>query len=243
MERLDLSESLEGWSPPPASAAILCAALTRLEDCRRDPSSTRHINVTQTLRLAEKLRAAGVFVVFPSSNLVFAGHRPCQPADDPLCPQTEYGRQKAAVEAELATFGSGAAIVRLTKVVGPQWALACDWAQALRTGRPIRAFNDLRCAPIPLELTVHGLLEVAHRRLPGIWQFSAPTDVSYAELASHLARRLGADPSLVKVVSGQATGGLEHIPCHTTLDTTRARAELGIEFPAPFEAMARLACL
>ena len=199
--------------------------------------------MTQTLRLAEKLRAAGIFVVFPSSNLVFDGRRPCAPADEPLCPQTEYGRQKAAVEAELAAFGSGAAIVRLTKVVGPQWALACDWAQALRAGRSIRAFTDLRCAPIPLELTVRGLLEVARRRLPGLWQFSAPVDVSYAGLASHLARRLGANPTLVEAVSGQTNGGLEHVPCHTTLDTTRARAELGMEFPTPLEVMAQLTCL
>lgn len=243
VERLDLSESIETWSPPPAQAAFLCAALTRLEDCRRDPAGTRHINVTQTLRLAAKLRAAGVFVVFPSSNLVFDGRRPCQPAGDPVCPQTEYGRQKAAVEADLAAFGSGAAIVRLTKVVGPQWALACEWAKTLRAGRPIRAFNDLGCAPIPLDLTVRGLLEIARRRLPGIWQFSAPADVSYEDLARHLARRLNADPRLIEVTSGQAIGTLEHVPCHTTLDITRARTELGIAFPPPLEAIAHLTCL
>lgn len=234
LEQLDLTEPLDTWTPPPCPAAILCAAIPSLETCRRDPAGTRHVNVTQTVRLAERLRAAGVFVVFPSTNLVFDGTLPGRRAHDPVCPQTEYGRQKAEVEAALATFGPWAAIVRLTKVVSPHWALLRNWTAALQAGQPVRAFADLGCAPIPLDLTARGLLEVARRRLPGLWQFSAETDVAYADLARHLARRLSGDPALVEEISAQATGELEHVPRHTTLDTTGARRELGLEFPEPF---------
>lgn len=238
VQRLDLAESLDGWSPPPCASAVLCAAVTNLEACRRDPVSTRHINVTQTVRLAEKLVRAGSFVVFISSNLVFDGATPCRPAGDSLCPKTEYGRHKAEVEQALAAYGDSVAIVRLTKVVSRRWPLLRGWIQALRGGRAIEAFADMVCAPIPLDLTVQGLLGVARQRQPGIWQFSAAADVSYARLAQGLAVRLGTDPCLVRSVSARDRLAPEHLPEHTTLDAGRAVQELGMSFPPPLEAVA-----
>jgi dTDP-4-dehydrorhamnose reductase len=149
IQRLNLSEKLDDWSPPAdCQTAIICAAITSLEACRRDPVATRQINVIQTLRLTEKLLAADVFVVFISSNLVFDGDRPLRRPDEATCPMTEYGRQKAAVESEFASFGNRVAIVRLTKVANPHWALVLGWKQAARSGQLVEAFGDFVCAPI-----------------------------------------------------------------------------------------------
>lgn len=231
--QLNLSESLDHWSPPAdCRAAVLCAAITSLETCRRDPVGTRHINVTQTVRLTEKLLTAGVFVVFISSNLVFDGTRPLRRAEEVTCPMTEYGRQKAAVEAAYATFGNRVAIVRLTKVTNPRWTLVKGWIQAARSGQPVEAFGDFVCSPIPLDVTARGLLSVAEEGRSGIWQFSADSDVSYADIARHIVRRMNGDESLVRLVSSQSAA-VEHSPAHTTLDATRARHDLGLAFPEP----------
>ncbi|MCL4788753.1 MAG: sugar nucleotide-binding protein [Verrucomicrobia bacterium] len=231
--QLNLSKELGEWSPPAGCrAAILCAAITSLEACRRDPAGTRQINVTQTLRLTEKLLAAGVFVVFISSNLVFDGTQPLRRAEEAVCPMTEYGRQKAEVERAFTAFGGKVAIVRLTKVANPRWPLILGWIQAARSGQPVEAFGDFVCAPIPLDVTAYGLLKIAEGRLPGIWQFSADSDVSYAGIARHIVRRMNGDESLVKVVACQG-GAFEHSPTHTTLDASRARRELGLIFPEP----------
>lgn len=231
--QLNLSKEIADWSPPAdCRAAILCAAITSLEACRREPAATRHINVTQTLRLTEKLLAAGAFVVFISSNLVFDGTQPQRGADEGTCPMTEYGHQKAAVEAAYAAFGDRVAIVRLTKVTNPRWALVQAWIQAARSGKQVEAFGDFVCAPIPLDVTASGLLSVAEEERSGIWQFSADSDVSYADIARHIVRRMDGDESLVRVVSSQSAV-LEHSPVHTTLDATRARRELGLGFPDP----------
>jgi len=236
IQRLDLDDDLARWSPPEHCAvAILCAAVTNLAACQRDPAGTRQINVRQTLRLTEKLVAAGSFVVFPSSNLVFDGTRPARLAADPTCPLTEYGRQKAAVESEFANYGSRVAIVRLTKVVNPHWPLIQGWIQSLRSQQPVEAFNNLVCAPIPLAVTVHGLLEIGQTRRAGIWQFSAASDVAYSDIARHIARRLCGNDQLIHSVSGADI--IEHAPQHTTLDTTRARLELGLRFPPPLQAI------
>ena len=232
---LDLTRPLDGWTPPPGvRSAILCAAITRLDACRNDPAGSRLINVDRTLELARRLTDAGVFVTFISSNLVFDGTLPRLAADAPFRPQTEYGRQKAEVETALRELPRPlTAVVRLTKVLHSKWPLVQGWLDALRAGRPVQAFADFVCAPIPLALVVRGLNAVSRGRRSGTWQFSADTDVSYADIARHLARGIGAPESLVEAVPSDTRTNLEHNPAHTTLDASRARSELGLAFPPP----------
>lgn len=232
---LDLTRPLAGWSPPSGTrSAVLCAAITRLDACRNDPTGSRLINVERTLELARRLTDAGVFVTFISSNLVFDGSQRRLAADAPFRPQTEYGRQKAEVETALRQLPAPlTAVVRLTKVLHTRWPLVQGWLDALRARQPLQAFADFVCSPIPLALVVRGLDAVSRGRRPGTWQFSADTDVSYAGIALHLARRVGAPESLVEAVPSGTRANLEHNPAHTTLDASRARVELGLAFPPP----------
>lgn len=236
---LDLTRPLGGWSPPPAvRGAVLCAAITSLDACRRDPAGTRLVNVTRTLEMASRLVDAGVFVTFISSNLVFDGSRPAASADAPFAPRTEYGRQKAAVEEALRELPADrTAVVRLTKVVHGRWPLVEGWRDALRAGRPVKPFEDFRCAPIPLDRVARGLTDVTRGCRSGVWQFSADADVTYADIARHLALRVGAPATLVEGTSSRGLADLEHSPAHTTLDTTRAAGELGLVFPPPLTAI------
>ena len=78
--------------------AVLCAGITRLELCRKDPEGTRKINVDGTLRLARYLSERGTYVIFLSTDKVYDGSRKYRSPDDNISPITEYGRQKAEVE-------------------------------------------------------------------------------------------------------------------------------------------------
>jgi dTDP-4-dehydrorhamnose reductase len=227
---LDLASAT--WPELPASAAaVICAAITRQESCRQDPAGTRMINVTRTLALIEKLVASGSFVVFLSTNLVFDGSTPRRQPHDPPSPKTEYGRQKAEVEQALARWPERVAIVRLTKVLHTRLPLLEKWVQDLDAGRRINAFSDYFCSPIALEQTVAGILRIALEQRPGFWQFCGPEDVSYSQLAGILARARKAAADLIAAVPTPPSL-MEHLPVHTTLDTTRAEKELGTEFPS-----------
>ena len=133
---LDLARPLDDWTPPPGTrGACIFAAVARLAACENDPAGSAHINVTQTAALIERLIAHGAAIVFASSDKVFDGTRPQMPADAPVAPNCEYGRQKAAIEALLRAHierGADAAILRLSKVVAPDSALFADWSAALR---------------------------------------------------------------------------------------------------------------
>jgi len=233
---LDLMHLPADWQPPaPVSTAFLCAAITSLDECRRDPAIASTINVHSTVALARSLVDSGAFVVFLSTNLVFDGRTPFARAEDAVNPQTEYGRQKAKAERELLTLGASVAVVRLTKVFAPDNPLIRGWVNALRRGQAIRPFSDMVLAPVPLDFTVEALLRVATARLCGITQVSASEDITYEQMATYIADRIGAAPALVQPVAATDAGlHLESVPCYTALDCSRL-AGLGLEAPSPWE--------
>jgi dTDP-4-dehydrorhamnose reductase len=209
-----------------ANAAVLCAGITSTARCFEQFEDTFLVNVMHTVALAEMLCAKGVPVIFLSSNLVFDGSRAFMPRDAATHPASAYGRQKAAAEG--AVLRAGGAVARLTKVLTNIFARPKQWRDALQRGETIEAFSDMPCAPIAGEWVAAALDALARRFRPGIYQFSASRDLSYAELAERLASRIGAKAAQVRAVSWRdAAPNLEHVPVHTTLAMGAPESELG----------------
>lgn len=234
---LDLTVPLDDWEPPEGTtAACIAAAVARLADCATDPIGSAAVNVTGTLTLAARLIARDVHVLFLSSNQVFDGSRPYVPADAPTCPVSEYGRQKAITESALKVHmerGSSVAILRLAKVLSPAMPLLAGWVEALAAGRRVRAFEDMRMAPTPIDIVVDAIVALMRDRTRGIFQLSGLRDATYADVARYLAAKVGVDSALVRPMSASAGGVLPTgaTPLHTTLDSTGLSRAYGITVP------------
>ncbi len=230
---LDLTEDVSDWRPPcQVSVAYLCAAVSTVDHCRRDPIQSAIVNVHNTVALAKALVASGTFVIFPSTTLVYDGSVPFQKEDDPVCPVAIYGVQKAEAEKKLLAMGNSVVVVRLSKVLSPNMPLVKGWIQALRSNKPIYAFSDKVMAPVSLSFVIDVLHRIAEARLSGIIQVSGEKDVTYEQVARYVAQRIGASQDLVQPTTSKDAGvQLEAIPSYTTLDITRLREELGIEPP------------
>jgi len=203
---LDLTDDPEAWNlPRNIDAAILCAAVTSVGHCEENPEATRFINVQQTSALAVRLHEQGVFLVFPSSNLVFSPRSRSASEIDVPDPVTQYGRQKAEVETFLQSFGSGAAIVRLTKVVSPELPLFLKWVHTLRSNQAIHPYSDLVMQPIPVDFVAGEILHLAMNRLPGIHHITGGGEMTYAEAAGLICREIGCDPKLCVPVPSPAS--------------------------------------
>jgi dTDP-4-dehydrorhamnose reductase len=230
---LDLSEDVERWQcDRPVGVAVLCAGATKLASCEADPAATARINVQGISALARNLAVSGTFILHLSTSSVFDGSAPRRLPHDPVSPRSEYGRQKAEAERQVLELGKLGAVVRLTKVLEPRPPLLQGWVQALRSGQPIHPFSNMVMAPIPLEFVGEVLHRLVGLRLPGVIQVSAERDVTYAEAARHIARRLGADEDLVQPITAEEAG-IPRIakPAHTTLDAAWLRGELGLAPP------------
>jgi dTDP-4-dehydrorhamnose reductase len=102
----------------------------------------------------------------------------------------------------------------------------------------VRAFADMRLAPVPLALAADAVCEIALRRLSGVYQLSGPQDVTYLEVAHRLAERLGAPASLVMPQAAHAAGQPEGADAtHTTLDTSALESLLRRRIPGPWEVL------
>lgn len=227
---LDLAKNVNDWQCPfPVKVAVVCAGVTNLETCRRDPIASAAVNVEGVPALVKNLVNSGAFVIYLSTNQVFDGTVPYRKTDDPLLPITEYGRQKAEAERRISAFGDSVAIVRLTKVLCPDYALFSSWIEAMKKGNLLQPFSDMVIAPIPLSCVVSVIRLLADRRSSGIFHVSGERDISYAEAAFLGAELLGADSFLIQPVNASQLG--HSVPAHTTLNTDSLRVALGIEPP------------
>jgi dTDP-4-dehydrorhamnose reductase len=233
---LDLTAPLDDWRPPEGTtSACICFAVARLAACAADPAGSTHINVTQTLALVDRLLAQNIHVLFLSTNQIFDGSRANVPADAPHSPVSEYGRQKAQGEAgliERMARGAPVSILRLAKVMSPRMVLIRDWIDALKQGKPVRAFRDMAMAPVPATLASDVILALMQNRAEGIFQLTGPRDVSYADTGRYLAARLGADPLLVEETSALDNGlPVGATPRNTTLDSSAIRERFALQCP------------
>lgn len=238
---LDLAPPLGDWRPPAdVAAACIFAAVARLQACEEDPAGSSLINVTRAVALAERLLADGIAVLFLSTNQVFDGTVPYVPADAPHSPVSAYGKQKARAERALVPHiagGAPLAILRFAKILSPGMPLLRQWTAALAAGQPVSAFADMMLAPTPVELAATAIARLLRVEggARGIFQLTGPRDVSYAEIAAHLARRAGADPALVSAVPAASAGMPPGAtPRHTTLDSSALRERFGIAVPDPW---------
>jgi dTDP-4-dehydrorhamnose reductase len=213
---LDLADDVDSWPLPKCRVAVFSVGIGSLDACRKDPAGTAKVNVEQPARLARRFQDSGCFVVLLSTSLVFDGSKSEVPAGAPPTPMTEYARQKVRLEQMLQAGGDACAVVRLTKVFHREHTLLRGWVQALRAGRTVDAFENLVCAPIDLETAVQGLVKIVQQRCAGIWQFSAPDQISYGGIASLLTAHLGLPQGRVNRV---VATHLEHVPRYATLDT------------------------
>jgi len=194
---LDLRNPDFGTRLCAGDVVVLAAAMTSLAACREDPFAARQANVDAPLALARQARDAGAFLVFPSTNQVFDGAILDPAPDAPTTPRSIYGKLKAEAEARLVELGSGVAILRLGKAIGPHLGLFGAWRGDLSAGRPIKAFSDLIMAPIAMVKIACALERIGAARAAGFWHLSGGEEIDYASAARHVAARLGADAGLV----------------------------------------------
>jgi dTDP-4-dehydrorhamnose reductase len=233
---LDLAEELP--SMPEIDIAVICAAMSRFEDCRRSPDLAYRVNVTAPLELGRSLTLAGSRVILLSTSAVFDCRKPHVSESERPMPRSAYGRLKAEAEACLLDLGSLVSVLRLTKVVRPNLGVVSEWIRTLGEGKAVRAFEDHRFAPLAVAHVVDALVALIEKGESGIYHVSGAKDVSYADAARFLARQIGVPDRLVEPLRGVENGLAEDdLTPFTSLATTRLSELTGFVPPQPLEVL------
>jgi len=225
--QLDLAEPHAKWQIPTSSksVAILCAAVTGMEACESDPQGTALINTTATIALADKLADQGASLVFISTSRVFPPWFENPSEITPPAPNTEYGRQKLAVENHLLAKYPTAKIIRPAKIISPHLPLFKNWLHLLTANQPIHPFQDLFLSPVAPNFVTRTILDIALGTASGIFHISASDAISYHQAGLHFASRRGLDCNLVDMSNAPHpnTPGSAILSCTRTIEFTGFR--------------------
>ncbi len=223
---------------PPCDVVFICAAMTKLDECRQHPELVERINVGAPTAIATQAKKVGAKTVFLSTCAVFSGRASHVPADHSRDATSVYGCSKVEAEDRVLATGTGATVVRLTKVLTPGMPLLARWAEALSRGEQVVAFDDHRIAPLYIDAVVDALIDIGLCKADGVFQLSASRDVSYAEIARHIATHCGMSPSLVLGRGAESCGiPPAEILRYTSLDVTHATDHTGFVAPDPLDAV------
>ena len=217
-EDVKIIEKLENFD-----SAVLCAAVTNLRECERDPKVTSQINISAQITLTKALLDTGTQrVIFLSSNRVFDGESANTSKFAKYSFKTEYGRQKARAETELLKLGRAVRVIRLTKVLAEDNPLLRGWVSKLTSGREVKAFVDVMVSPVTLDDTVKVIAEVVEGQSESVTQFSATDEISYFEMAKFVAKFLQVDVSLVVAQNAVEVG--EKPLAHASLECSKFKS-------------------
>jgi len=223
-------------------AVVHAAAMGRSEDCAARPEDAERANAVLPGLLAGTCRERELRLVALSTDLVFDGARPFVTESDPAHALGVYGRTKrAGEEAVLAAF-PGAAVARVALVLGrghgPRTTSTESILRALRSARPMALYTDEYRTPVDPESLAEALARLIAGKEAGLYHLGGPERLSRYELGRRVARAFGLPED--GLVPGTQAGhaGPERRAPDVSLDSSRARRELGWE-PRPLDVAIR----
>jgi dTDP-4-dehydrorhamnose reductase len=234
-DREALARLLDASRP---DAVVHAAALGRSHRCEERPDEAEQVNARLPGTIARECRERGLRLVALSTDLVFGGDRGFLREDDPPDPLGVYGRTKLAGEEATLSACPGAAVVRVALVLGRGHGARAtsteSVARALLAGQAVRLFTDEHRTPVDPESVSDAVACLLACSAAGLFHLGGPERVSRYEVGLRVARWLGL--SEAGIVAGRQADhtGPDRRAADVSLDSARARRELGWD-PRPID--------
>lgn len=198
------------------TAVVICASTTNISTCEKEPQKHKAINVTNTIKIIEKLVQNNSFVIYLSSNAVFNGEKSFYKNNDKTCPTTFYGKFNTEVEEYLTTkLENNSCVLRLTKVISKNTPFIERWKIAANAGKSIKTFTNKFLSPVDIENVVDNIRLLIEKKRTGIYQYGGSEEISYTEYAKRYFQN---DKSALKLISAE-TDDTENKITYNSLST------------------------
>lgn len=198
-----VTELIEQTSP---SIIINCAAWTDVDGAESNESAASKVNADGAHNLALAAAMYGIRLVHVSTDYVFSGetHKPFE-INDPINPQSAYGRTKADGEKKvLGAHPDNSYVVRTAWLYSP-WGKNFTKTMvrlALNGDREVRVVNDQIGQPTSALDLAKQIVDLGLGGAPaGIYHGTNGGQATWFELAKEIFSQVGADSSRVVAVS------------------------------------------
>jgi dTDP-4-dehydrorhamnose reductase len=212
---------------------VLCAAMTDVDACERQPERATRLNTDAAGTIATTAARVGARLVYVSTDAVFDGASGGGDEGGPPAPGNAYARSKLAGERAVRAALPTSLIVRTNFYGWRGWErpTLVEWLwQQLRSGAAVPGFSDVRFNPISASDLSEILLRLIDRGLEGVYHVAGNEPCTKFEFACRFAATFGFDASLVHPAQVAGTGRAPR-PHDTTLRTDRVCRALGCDMP------------
>lgn len=245
LDLTDLSHIDRVMGEANADAIIHAAALTDVDRCERERDLAERVNSEATAAIASAARAIKAFLVYVSTDYVFSGEKGLYSEGDEPSPVNFYGYTKLKGEESVRERANDYCIARASVIYGAVPAsgkvnFALWLIERLSRGDRVDVLEDQYVSPTLNLNLAEMILEVAERKLGGIYHLAGAERVSRYQFAMNLCDTLGLDSSLLNPVSMKYMKWIACRPKDSSLNVSKATKVLKAKPLKLTEALARL---
>ena len=172
--------------------AILCSALSKIDECKKNPEYSRKINVEGLEKVLSLLSEKSIFPIFISGAAVFDGFGQ-EKESDLRNPANLYGAQKLEVEDFIKKYLASSLIVRPGKVFGVNKGegIFSDWLQMYKNRQQILCADDENLSLTYAKDLARGIACLIEKKAEGVYHINPPEHYTIFEIASKFFDFLG----------------------------------------------------
>ena len=218
---------------------VLAAAYTDVDGCESNSELAFAVNRDGAVNVANACKAAGVKLLFISSDYVFDGTKNLPyDADDQRNPQSVYGRTKAEAELRLLEILPDCCILRTSWLYGVGGKCFPDTILKLAATRPaLDVVNDQRGSPTYTVDLARVILALCAKNAHGIVHASNGGNCTWFDFAREIVKSAGLKTEVRPVSSAQMARPAPR-PAYSVLSATTLH-RYGIEMPERKDALGR----
>ncbi len=211
---------------------MLCAAMTNVDRCEREPDKAYAVNMEGTLNVAMECRSADARMAYVSTDYVFNGLKKGRYHEfenpDPL---GVYARSKLQGEQVTMDASEDNLVCRVSVIYGWNRSSGKDnfvtWIiRSLRKGEAIRLYRDQWVSPTYAPAAARDIMELAIKGARGLYHTSGPDCLSRHEIGLMVAEAFDLDPRTISPVDTADMPLMAARPARSCLSVEKAEAEL-----------------
>jgi dTDP-4-dehydrorhamnose reductase len=205
------------------------AAMTNVDQCEIEKDVALQINAKSTATLAKQATKYGAFLVYVSTDYVFDGEEGMKKESDVPNPIGYYGRSKLEGELAVQNLSSNWCIARTSTPYGfhpKRKSFPLFVAENLVAQKVISVITDQYTSPTYVQNLSKMLIEIASRKIQGIFHLAGSTRISRYDMALMVAEKLGLDKSLLKPAKMEDMNWKAKRPKDSSLDVSQASSIL-----------------
>ncbi|MDQ1280997.1 MAG: dTDP-4-dehydrorhamnose reductase [Thermoproteota archaeon] len=209
---------------------INAAAITDVDLCEREKNLALTINTESAGYLAEASRMIGSHLVQVSTDYIFDGKKGEYSEMDEPNPINNYGYSKLLGEKKVSSIARSWCIARTSVVFGwgrekrPNFA---TWIlNGLKTRKNFSIVTDQYASPTLNTNLAEMLLEIAEKRLQGIYHVAGRDRINRYDMAIKIAETFNLNKSLLSPVESTGISWLAKRPADSSLKVEKSFKEL-----------------